>query len=137
MKYYKKINKKIETVEKYLITRIECPICEKDIVKDNRYCEVTLYPKYPEDGLYTQYCHEECLLELIKKEDYHDELKIEKKTFYEHEDDNIDSWDIEEKEEEPLEKSKNNNVVNTDYNYWKNRSEKLEKILNKNNIYLI
>lgn len=137
MRYYKKINKKVETVEKYIITRIECPVCDKDIIKDDKYCKVALYPKYPEDSLEIQYCHEECLLELIRKEDYYDEIKIEKKTFYEHEADNIESWDIEEKEEKPLEKSKSNNAINTDYKYWKNRSEVLEKILNKNNIYLI
>lgn len=98
-KYYKKINKKIEVVEKYLITKIKCHVCDKDIVKNDEYCKITLYPRYPEDCIEYEYCHERCLLDFIKGETYCNSFHIEKDEFYPYEENDIDYFDVEDKEE--------------------------------------
>lgn len=99
MKYYKKKNVKVETVEKYIVTRIKCDVCSDDIKTNDEYCEITEYPNYPEDSLYTSYCHKKCLLDYVK-ENYHNHIEIEEYDFSPYEDDDIDYGDIEEKESE-------------------------------------
>lgn len=105
MKYYKKVNKKVEIVEKYIVTKIRCEHCNELITNENRYCEITEYPKYPEDSISTRYIHEKCLVADIKRnysnyhERYADHIELEFFEFSPYEDDDIDYGDIEDKEE--------------------------------------
>lgn len=101
MKYYKKEQVKVETVERYIITKIKCDHCGELIEKNDKYCEILEYPRYPEDSLWKRYVHEKCLVEDIQNEyidGYVNHIEIEFEKFYPYEEDDVSYEDIEEKE---------------------------------------
>lgn len=100
-RYYKKENVKVETVERYTITKIGCNHCKGFIEAGEEYNDITLYPDYAEiDVEHDQIC-DKCLLDYIKKEYLNPDMcwssiTIDRYTFNRYDTSHVDTYEDKE-----------------------------------------
>ena len=102
-RYYKKENVKVETVERYTITKIECDRCKGFIEAGEEYNNITLYPDCVELDIEHQQICDKCLLDCIKEEYLNpdkcrSQVEITRYTFNRYDTSHVDKY--EDKEEE-------------------------------------